>query len=390
VSDNLTQEGGDRYADAAQVIAAIAEALKASPEGEIREAFGLGEWRVVTEAHRERYAEYFAPRAYWAMVRAMRRGMMDGAVLNIKGFARFSSAVATGELFPIAEGLPCVAGDMSRVDVTIAPGDDDCSGAAPSGVMLGDRAAWAAQVGGPINHYYGDWGATTIMPGWVHDMTPEGLELATVRGKISLVLDWGGLHVQKLVVVSGLLVWGRRVPGEVTQNGAVTRWDFEIVDGAPGIEGVFNASTVPAYGYGPHQQVTFIGEPVGQTAVCSAAWLARWIEARAEGVLSSSDVHALAWGDKTIPAAGWAACFPRSKWVVKKSYLNGIGQWVDRWVPVGWIRRPEWWRRFGGHAAEWAAAGVEVPEELVGDRAPPVRIYASFAPGFVADLNEVT
>lgn len=386
--ENLTREGGDRYAAAAPVIAAIKRALgEGATDGEIREAFGMGDWRVVTEAHRVRYGEYFAERVYWAVVRGMSDGMRGGGVLNIKGFARFSSAGMASELFPVQAGIPCPAGDMQRVEVTISPGEDDCGGAVPSGVVIGDWAEWSAGIGSTVNHYFGDWMAATNIPGLVRDMTPEGLELATVRGRIRLVLDWGGLYVETRTVVSGLLVWGRRVPGATLENGAVTRWDFEIVNGAPPIDGVFNASTVPNFGYSPSRPVNFIGEQVGQFAVASAAWVGQWVGARAEGVLSSANVHALAWGEKTIPAAGWAACFPRSKWVVRRSYLDGHGQPVDRWLPVDWIGRAEWLRRFGDDAEAWAAEGVEVPGELIGDRAPGVRIYASFAPDFVADLN---
>ena len=278
---------------------------------------------------------------------------------------------------------------MQEVEVTLSPGGDDYTGGGVSGVLVGDHAEWAEATGGLINHFYGDWRGLSNVSPELEAMTPPGLELAGARGRVRLLLDYGGLMQVEQVVVSALLVWGVRVPGAVTVNGAVTRWDFEVVNGAPPIDGMVDASTWGNdYGYGPYQSVQFIGEELWLGASYSAAWVDQWIDASAPGALPSSDVHALAWGDKTISAAGWSGCFPRKKWIVRTEYMGGNGQLVDRWLPVEWITRAEWLARYGAYFADYEAAGAVVPAELVGGRAGGVRHYVSFAPAFVEAINE--
>ncbi|HRY91095.1 MAG TPA: hypothetical protein P5229_02005, partial [Candidatus Gracilibacteria bacterium] len=59
-------------------------------------------WRVVTEAHRTRYGEYFAPRVYREMVKAMRAAQLAGD-LNIRGFAKFTRGFMKGELVDLGK-----------------------------------------------------------------------------------------------------------------------------------------------------------------------------------------------------------------------------------------------------------------------------------------------
>ena len=50
--DNLIQEGGDRYAAGNAYKAILLDAVKAAlmtvSDADVREAFGMGKWRVVT------------------------------------------------------------------------------------------------------------------------------------------------------------------------------------------------------------------------------------------------------------------------------------------------------------------------------------------------------
>ena len=390
MSENLTRAGGSRYEAAPPAImAAIVGALAEASDDEIREAFGLGPWRVVTEAHRTRYGEYFAPRVYREMVKAMRTAQLEGN-LSIKGFAKFTRGLMKGELFPVTAYGPCIAADMQQVDVTIAPGDDDYTGGGVSGLLRGDRAAWSAGQGSAINHYFGDWIELSGIPPEVAALTPPGLVLAGARGRIRLMLDYGGLLQVEQSVVSALLVWGERVPGEYASNGAISAWDLRVENGAPPIDGMVNAATWGGWGmYGPYQPVNWIGDLLFLGSCYSAAWVDQWIGARAEGVLASSDVHSMAWGEKTIPAAGWAGCFPRKKWIARTERLGGNGQMVDVWLPVEWVTRAHWFASYGGYFEELKAAGAVVPAELVGDRAGGVRYFSSFAPEFVEAINEV-
>lgn len=386
MADNLTQEGGDRYAAVAPILAAVRAAIAAAPDDEIRGAFGLGDWRVVTPGHRARYGEYFAPKVYGAMVDAM-AGAVAGGRLAIRDFAVFEKGPApVGELFPVTTWGPCIAAEMIEVDVTIAPGGDDYTGGGVSGVLVGDYGEWAD--GGVINHHYGDWIGLSNVPAGVTALTPPGLELAAARGRIRLMLDYGGLMQLEQTVVSALLVWGERVPGRLASNGAASSWDFMVVNGAPPIDGMVNAATWgDDNGYGPYQQVNWIGDRLWLGSLYSAAWVDQWIGSSAAGALPSSDVHALAWGEKTIPAAGWAGCFPRKKWIVRGESIGPGGQTVERYRPVEWIKREQWFARYGGRFDDWVELGAVVPAELVGGSEPARRIYAKFAPSFVEELN---
>lgn len=62
---------------------------------------------------------------------------------------------------------------------------------------------------------------------------------------------------------------------------------------------------------------------------------------------------------------------------------------MDVWSPVEWITRAQWFAMYGSVIEELEAAGRVVPAELVGDRAGGVRYFSSFAPEFVAAINEV-
>lgn len=388
MSENLIQTGGNRYAEASpEIMAAIAGALAEASDDEIREAFGLGAWRAVTEAHRARYGQYFAPRVYRAMVENMRAAQLAGD-LSIRGFAKFTRGFMKGELFPVTAYGPCAEADMQQVDVTIAPGEDDYAGGGVSGVLMGDYAEWVNGVGGAINHYFGDWAELSSIPPAVADLTPPGLVLAGARGRIRLLLDYGGLLQVEHSMMSALLVWGERVPGRLASNGAVSSWDLQVVNGAPPIDGMVNAATWGAWGmYGPHAQVNWIGDLLFLGRCYSAGWVDQWLGASAPGALPSSDVHALAWGEKTIPAAGWAGCFPRKKWIARTERLGGNGQMMDVWSPVEWITRAQWFALYGSILGELEAAGRIVPAELVGDRAGGVRHFVSFAPEFVEAIN---
>lgn len=387
MSDNLTRAGGSRYeAPDAAIMAAIVRALSEAPDDEIRAAFGLGDWRVVTDAHRARYGAYFAPKVYREMVEAMSSARLAGD-LNIRGFAKFTKSAMRGELFPVSSAGPCNRDDMQLVDVTIAPGEDDYQGGGVSGVITGQRADL---IGSVISYTYGDWGGVLVSSrerAQLDALLPAGLELASVRRGVKLVLDYGGLFESILWVVTAFLVWGVKVPGRYVSGGVVSEWDFEVVNGAPPYDGVFFGYGAVHSGFGPHQEVYWQNDAMNMSRLSSAAWVDRYLNSSAPGVLSSANVHRMAFGDKTIAAAGWAGCFPRKKWVVMTGQRVIGGVSVPQYEPVSWITRLQWMTRYDRRIGQYEAAGAVVPAELVGDRSGGVRYYTSFAPEFIEAIN---
>lgn len=371
--ENLTQEGGDRFAAAAPMIAAIAAALAEAPEDEIREAFGMGAWRAVTPERRARYGEYFAPKVYWAMIRGMQQGV-DSGKLDIKGFAAFDKGEPGGELFPVTDYGPCVEANMFEVDVTLSPGDDEFGGEMPSGVREGSRIEWTQ-------------GAINERDVWASEyaVIDDGAGLFAVRGGHELRLDYGGFVEEKITVVAGLAVIGHQV-----QNGS--RWDLVIEDGAPEIAGRVVRGSVSSWAaafpvWNPLDVVHVKRDVAYLNRVYSAWAVNAWAGRLAEGVLAPAAVHSLDFGDKPLAAPAWVNCFPRKKMIARVDIDSGAGV-ESRYRVVRWIDRAQWMAWYGAGFDDWLEMGCVVPGELVGDRGPGRKIYAKFKPAFIAALNE--
>lgn len=98
--ENLTGDnGGDVWALSAPIVEAIARAFREdSTDDEIREAFGMGDWRVVTPEKRERYAAYFAEKTYRAIVEAMTRAIVGDFKAGLSKAQRAEIAARLAQL----------------------------------------------------------------------------------------------------------------------------------------------------------------------------------------------------------------------------------------------------------------------------------------------------
>lgn len=393
----LTQDGGDRWAAAAPIRAAIAAALGAAPDDEIREAFGLAEWRAVTAAHRARYGEHFEPIVYREMVRAMRLGVGGwGGKLAIKDFAVFQREAMAGELFPVTQYGPCIAADMFEVDVTISAGDGDF--VEVRGEYEGRWARWLdPETRNTVEGFPAEW--YSLITG----IQIESASYFVVPGEVSLVLDYSGYLERKIQVVAGLLVRGQAVPSASPGGGGEAYYKLVVSDAAPEILGRVQFNAGPEISFGGPYQNWVLGRPYFKSGAVFSRFAVDAVAGRAaEGLLSPGAVHdvnaagsgipqAMAldggsvwnYGGHPLGAESWGGCFPRKKKLCRVS-VGG----VEHFEVVDWIGRAQWLAWYGGGLAEWVEAGAVVPGELVGERYPGGRIYAKFAPAFVAALNE--
>ena len=379
----LSREGGDRYAAGDWLLPAVAASLALADDDEIRAAFGMGAWRAVTEAHRARYGEYFAPKVARAVGAEMVAGLNTGR-LAIKDFAIFEKpGFGDGELFPIADGWPVRESDMVLVDVTIAPGPDDDLTVRDS--YEGRWERWRDGVAGNVVE-----GFCEEYAGLAWGVHPTDQEFFVVPVRRSLVLDYGGLLERTLNVVGGLVVRG--YVSEVHYNPESPnsyRYDLQVTDKAPAFSGLVPFSPVADLGFGgPFQAWEYVRAPAEfWGAVYSASYVEAFAGRLAEGVLSAGAVHRLEWGDVPLEAGAWVNCFPRTKWIAGFDVTVG-GEPSRVYHPVEWLSRRDWMFRFEHHLAALVADGRAVPAGLVGERMPPGRVYAKFAPSFLADLND--
>lgn len=385
--ETLTQEGGNRWADKGPVLAAIEAALALAPDDEIREAFGLGDWRVVTEAHRTRYGEYFAPKVYKSIMESMWSGLAGGR-LAVKDFATFTAAgVGEGELFPVSSFGACREVDMVLVDVTIAPhSENDLS------IKQTYEGSWSRWRDGIVGNVVEGFCAEYASYPWGAGIS-EAVEFFVVPAKLAFILDYGGLLQVERRVVGGLAVKGHINTVFYGDGGLNVRNDLVIDDAAPELVGplrqggaIYSVSTAQSFG-GPLRAWEYVREPLDAYSIYSNRQIDALAGKTAEGMLLAGDVHRVAWGDLPLNVEAWGNCFPRKKWVVRIEHEGGSGL-VTSYEPVQWVNRTQWEASYGSHRAEFEALGCVVPEPLVGERAPPVRVYASFAPSFVADLND--
>lgn len=393
----LTQLGGDRWAAAAPIREAIAEALGVAPDDEIREAFGLAEWRAVTEEHRARYGEYFQPKVYRALVEAMRLGLGGwGGKLAIKDFAVFQREAMGEQLYPVTKYGPCIAADMFEVDVTIGHGEDDF--VSVRGEYEGRWGRWLDPetkntVEGFPAEFYGLVSGASI-----------GVESHfVVPGEISLVLDYSGYIEKKIQVVAGLVVKGVAEQAPMPGGSDATYYKLVVTDHAPEILGRLHFDTPAPSSFGGPYQAWVLGRQYFKSgAVFSRFAIDSVLDRTAEGLLSPGAVHdvnsegvgiprqimidgAPVWnyGGFPLGAENWAGCFPRKKKICRVQ-VGG----VEHFEVVDWIARAQWVAWYGAGMAQWVARGAVVPGELVGERYSGGRIYATFAPSFVAALNE--
>lgn len=393
----LTQLGGDRWAAAAPIRAAIAAALGAAPDDEIREAFGLAEWRAVTAEHRARYGEYFQPKVYRALVEAMRSGLGGwGDRLAIKDFAVFKREEMAEELFPVTKYGPCIAADMFEVDVTISAGADDS--VSVKGLYEGRWARWHPEHGNIIEgfpaEYYGvAFGADGDYSGYF-----------VVPGQVSLVMNYSGFIEKTIKVVEGLIVKGVAVKEQSPSGGEEDYWRLQVSDPAPNILGRVDVGVPLPIGFGGPYQEWVLGRPYfTKTGLAFSKFAIDSVSGKsAEGLLKPGAVHDVNSAGDGIPqkimlgenefwnyggyplgAENWAGCFPRKKKICRVQ-VGG----VEHFEVVDWISRAQWVAWYGAGMAQWVASGAVVPRELVGERYPGGRIYATFAPSFVAAINE--
>lgn len=377
--DNLTQEGGDRYAAGNAYRLILLDAVKAAlmtvSDADVREAFGMGQWRVVTAEHKARYAVVKSPLVLDAILAGMIDGVKGGK-LAIAGFLTIELGdEPEGELFPVCALGVCHPDGMVRADVTLTAGADD--GLAVRAVYEG---RWARFINNGVVEGYPD----------EYAVIDAAAGLYVVPGKITMRLDYGGHLVETRRVVDGLAVRGHIV-GQVIEGGNI-RYDLVVDDARPDIAGAVSfAGYVPA-GFGGPYQSWVLGRPFFMPGSSpSRVFSLRSVEAmackRAESVLTAKKIHSLDADGKPLDIAAWSNCFPRDKWICGLDRAKPGGGTEKVYSLVNWINRAKWMTLYGSARAALKAAGYIVPEDLAGLTTQGRRIYAKFAKEFVDALN---
>lgn len=377
--DNLIQEGGDRYAAGNAYKAILLDAVKAAlmtvSDVDIREAFGMGKWRVVTAEHKARFAAVKAPLVLDAILAGMIEGVAGGK-LAIAGFMTIEvGEEPEGELFPVCALGVCHPDGMVLADVTLTAGADD-------GLSVKGQ-------------YDGRWARFTEY-GWVEGFPEEyavidaAAGLYAVPGKITMMLDYGGYFVEARRVVDGLAVRGHIE--DQALDGGYLKHNLVVDDARPDVSGVvpFAGYSQPGFG-GPYQQ-WILGRPYYMPGYPSRVFSLREVELMAgrlaESVLASQKIHALDADAKPLDLAAWKNCFPRQKWICGIDRINiNTGRVEKVYSKVEWINRANWMARYNGARAALKAAGYIVPEDLKNAVTSRRRIYAKFAKEFIDAVN---
>lgn len=349
-ADNLTQEGGDRFEARRAMIAVIEESLAESPDEEIREAFNLPTWRAISPARRARYAEYFAPRIYAAMIAGMRKGLGEGT-LDIDGFGVFEWARGRGELFPVTVNGPCNRARMLKETMTFAESSgnymgEPIVGTVPAGLFSGpwDGDGELSAVG--VFEVWGKKSEAVLTKTRTDDaeyvLTVNALDRVAVLGRahtdrtVSPPVSWleiidgdlpAGFAAGKLTAGDVRAALGWRLPA---------RRFFDLIDGYPKIM------------------------------------------THAAAVLGGYE-----WAG---PIGLWSEGFPRVRWVERVVNAQGVAQYLE----IEWLTRGEWIHRYGAYYDDYLDDGAIVPSDnIIGERALPLRVYAKFDVEFIDELQPV-
>lgn len=377
MTTNLVPAGGNTYGDKARIVAEIEAALVAGVEDdEIRRAFGLGAWRVVTDEHRARFGAVKAPLIYDALVTGMRDGLAAGRLV-INKFVKMQHGTSRGELFPVTDWGPCVKAEMRKVSVTVEAGAEDYQGGAPGGMMPGGLSSLAQGWHGPVGVY----AELVNQNPPVYSSVDYG-DVFCVRAPLSVVLNYGGLYFEHVETLYGLLVRGVR---EI--NPQTGRYDLTITDGAPDIEGEMVSGSagvrqaLPIEGIGtPGLFLWGHGRSFRAVLACE--------DRAAESFMHSEDVHAMNCTGYPLRAGHFANCFPRVKWIEGRLRPKIGGGTEQKYKKVRWITRAQWMALYGADlAAGRLPAGSVVPQPLAGGGRVNFRVYAQFDPAFIDEMN---
>lgn len=352
--NNLTQEGGDRYAARRSMIAVIAASLAEAPDDEIREAFHMADWRAVSPEKRARYAAHFAPLVHDAINEGLRQALASGR-LNLPGFGVFEYGRGRGELFPVqVAGIPCQRAQMIRETVTFEESLGNYEGAPIVGPI--------AQ--GGFSGFYA-WGDFDVSPVGVFDVSAGIKSEATFeKSRPDGSVDLWVVNALDRVAVIG------RCHIDRAQSPAVS-W-LEVLDGDLG-EGAIQGKLTP-----------------GDFRKAAAGRLdrARFFQLYDGWPNVESFADAAYWGNEWAGPVGlWAEGFPRERWVEKVPAAVGGGY---QYREIEWLTRAGWMERYGQSIEAFRAAGCIVPGDLAGDGAQPLRVYAKFDRAFIDDLNTDT
>lgn len=347
-AENLTQEGGDRFAARRAMIAVIAESLAEGSDEEIREAFHLPKWRAISPARRARYAEYFAPRIYAAMVAGMRRGLVEGR-LDIGGFGVFEWARGRGELFPVTVGGPCYRARMLKETVTFTESSGNYMGEPITGTV-------------PAGQFTGPWdGDGEVSQVGVFEVLGKKSEAVLTKTRTNGAVAVLTVNALDRVAVLGRAHTDRSVSPPVS-------W-LEIIDG-----------DLPA------------GYAAGKLTAGDVRAALEWrIPARRffdllDGYPKIMTHAAAVFGgyEWAGPVSLWAEGFPRVRWVERVVNAQGVAQYLE----IEWLTRAEWIQRYGAYYDDYLDDGAIVPSDaIIGERGLPLRVYAKFDVEFIDELQ---